>query len=317
MTGHEEGARVLREAGGQQGFVEFQQVRMGRDVSDEPYCRGLQSFVMAVAPEHHKRIRGTFQRHFTPKRVEGMRVAMTKAARGLVGAIEPRGHADLVEDFALPLPLKSISALLDISEEDQAVILQHITHFKRAVQFLPMDEEALANANATISGLERCFAELIERRRAALGNDPLSMLIQEADAGTLTEAELVANAWGLFAGGYDTTGGAIANGMIELFDHPDQLQALRDDPTLIPRAANELVRYAGPVQAQHRIFPHPVEVGGHTIPPDAPIVTYLIAANRNPRYIDHADALDITCEPLRSHLAFGDGKRKAPVGISR
>jgi cytochrome P450 len=148
--------------------------------------------------------------------------------------------------------LISISALLAIGEADQAEILSHLTHFKRAVQFLPMDDDALAKANATISGLESTFIDLIARRREDLGEDLLSMLSREADDGVLSEDELVANAWGLFAGGYDTTAGAISNGMIELFEHPDQLQRLRDDPSLIPNAAQEIVRYAGPVTRAKR-----------------------------------------------------------------
>src|SRR5581483_2433130 len=236
VTGYEEATRVLREPGGEQRFVEFQQMRMGRDVSDEPYCRGLSRFAPAVNEDDHRRIRATFQRHFTPKRVGDLRAQTASAARELIEALRPRGSADLVADFAQPLPLVGISALLAISEEEQAQILGHLTHFKRAVQFLPMDDQALANANATIAGLGDAFAAIIARRRTALGDDLLSMMIREADDGRLTEEELVANAWGLFAGGYDTTSGAIAAGMIQLFDHPEQLSALRDDPRLIPPA---------------------------------------------------------------------------------
>jgi cytochrome P450 len=312
VTGYDEGQRVLREQGGEQRFDEFQHMRMGRDVSAEPYSRGLRNFVMASRPDEHKRIRSTFQRHFTPKRVEAMRDETRAAAEELVGQLAPRGSAELVKDFALPLPLLSISALLAIPESDQAKILEHLTHFKRAVQFTPMDDQALANANATVSGLEETFTQLIAARRANLGDDLLSMLIREADDGALSEPELLANAWGLFAGGYDTTGGAIANGMIELFKHPEELERLRRDPSLIPSAAQELLRLVGPVQAQHRVFPHPVEIGGHTIPADTPIITYLIGANRDPRFLANPDQVDVARPTTRGHLAFGDGKRKCP-----
>jgi pimeloyl-[acyl-carrier protein] synthase len=312
VTGHEEAMRVLREPGGEMRFVEFQQVRMGRDVSDEPYCRGLSRFVPAANDDDHKRIRATFQRHFTPGRVANMRADTAAAARDLVESLRPRGSADLVADYAQPLPLISISALLAIPEHDQAAILSHLTHFKRAVQFLPMDDDALAKANATISGLEQAFTEIIARRREQLGDDLLSMLIREADNGVLSEDELIANAWGLFAGGYDTTGGAIATGMIQLLEHPEQLEQLRRDPSLVPQAVEELLRYVGPVQAQHRVFPRAVQVGDHTIPPDTPIICYLIAANRDPRWVDKPDALDVHRAGGRLQLAFGDGKRKCP-----
>jgi hypothetical protein len=312
VTGHPEGKQVLRESGGEQRFDEFQSMRMGRDVSDEPYCRGLRRFVMAVGPDDHKRIRSCFQRHFTPARVEAMREDARQSARELIRSVGSRGEMDLVSEFALPLPLRSISHLLAISEEDQPAILEHLTHFKRAVQFLPMDDDALQKANQTISGLEEEFRRLIAERREDPGDDLLSMLIHDADEGKLSEDELVANAWGLFAGGYDTTGGAIANGMVVLFANPDQLALLRSNPSLIPNAAQELIRIAGPVQAQHRVFPRAIELGKHVIPPDTPIVTYLIAANRDPRFIPDAEQLDVSRDDVRHHLAFGDGKRKCP-----
>jgi cytochrome P450 len=312
VTGHDEAMRVLREPGGEQRFMEFQHQRMGRDVSEEPYARGLSRFAPALNEEDHKRVRATFQRHFTPKRVADMRARTAAAARDLVETLRPRGSADLVTDYAEPLPLMGISALLAIDDHDQQTILGHLTHFKRAVQFLPMDDDALAKANATISGLEDVFKEIIARRREAPGDDLLSMLIREADEGVLTEDELVANAWGLFAGGYDTTSGAMASGMIQLFGHPEQLELLREDPSLLPGAVDELLRYVGPVQAQHRVFPRPVVVGEHTIPPDSPIICYVIAASRDPRWLENAEALDIRRQDTHAHLAFGDGKRKCP-----
>ena len=313
VTGHEEAQRVLREQGGEMRFDMFQRMRMGRDVSAEPYYRGLKDFLPAIGPdEDHKRIRGTFQRHFTPRRVAALREETASAAARLVDELRPRGEANLVADYAQLLPKMSISALLAIGDEDQRRILEHLTHFKRAVQFLPMDDEALANANATIGGLDAVFTEIIARRRQALGDDLLSMLIREADEGVLTEEELVSNSWGLFAGGYDTTGGATANGMIELLQRPSELARLRADPTLIPGAVEELLRLSGPVQAQHRVFPVDVEIGGHTVPAGTPVVTYLIAGSRDPRWTEDPDALNIDRDGISGHLAFGDGKRKCP-----
>jgi pimeloyl-[acyl-carrier protein] synthase len=285
---------------------------MGRDVSDEPYCRGLSRFAPALNEDDHPRIRATFQRNFTPKRVADMRAATAAAARELIEHLQPRGACDLVVDYAQPLPLIGISTLLAIPKQDQDEILPHLTHFKRAVQFLPMDDEALAKANATISGLESAFTEIIARRREQPGDDLLSMLIREADDGVLTEEELVANAWGLFAGGYDTTSGATAAGMIQLFANPEQLEALRGDLALLPAAVDELLRYVGQVQAQHRVFDRPLKVGAHTIPADTPIICYLIASNRDPRWLSEPDALDVQRDDVHMHLAFGDGRRKCP-----
>lgn len=312
VTGHEEADRVLREPDGEMRYLDFQQMRMGRDVSDEPYCRGLSHFLPTVSLEDHRRIRGTFKKHFTPRRVQAMREDVTATADALIDAVAPAGKMDLCPAFASPLPLDSISKLLAIPADEQRQIAEHITHFKLAIQFLPMSDEQLAKANASIGGLGEQFTALIARRREDLGEDLLSMLIREADDGVLSEDELVANAWGLFAGGFDTTGAAIAGAMVELFKHPAQLDALRSDLSLLADAVDELLRFAGPVQAQHRIFPRETTFGTHRIAPGTPLVTYLIGANRDERWIPGGAHLEVTRGGAGSHLAFGGGAHKCP-----
>lgn len=312
VTGHEEARKVLREPDGESRFVAFQQVRMGRDVRAEPYCAGIADFLPAVPRDDHRRIRATFGRHFTPARVRAMREDVVADAHALVDAMQPLGEADVCAAFATPLPLRSISRLLDVTEADQRRISECITHFKLAIQFAPMDDGGLAKANASIGGLTRLFTEIVAARRAAPGEDLLSMMIGEADAGQLTEDELVANAWGLFAGGFETGAASIAGGLALLLEHPDQLALLLADPTLIPAAVDELLRFAGPVAAQHRIFDHELQLGEHTIPPDVPIVCYLIGSNHDDRWIEDPERLDITRRTPRDHLAFGGGSHVCP-----
>lgn len=310
VTGHAEAEQVLREPDGEMRFVEFQRKRMGRDVSDEPYCRGIRSFLPAVAGEDHKRVRGTFHKHFTPKRVRAMRDEIAATAHALLDEIEPLGAADLHERFSIPLPMSSISDLLAIPSDEQPEIQEKVRHFKLAIQFAPMDDDALAKANRSVGGLMEQFADILARRRRDPGDDLLSMLIREADEGALSEEELVANAWGLFAGGFETSAAGISVGVVRLLENPDQLEALRRDPSLMPDAVDELLRLAGPVQAQHRVFDRELEVGGHTIPPDTPIIMYLVGANHDERYVERAESLDVTREPPRDHLAFGGGRHK-------
>jgi cytochrome P450 len=312
VTGHEDARKVLREPDGESRFVAFQEVRMGRDVREEPYCRGIADFLPAVARENHRRIRGTFGRHFTPARVRTMREDVSADAHTLLDAVASGGTMELCAAFSTPLPLRTISRLLDVGEADQRRISQCITHFKLAIQFAPMDAEGLAKANASIGGLTSLFTEIVAARRAAPGTDLLSMMIAEADEGQLTEDELVANAWGLFAGGFETGAASIAGGLALLLEHPEQLRRLRADPTLMPAAVDELLRYAGPVAAQHRIFDHELQLGDHTIPPDVPIVCYLIGSNHDARWIEDPEQLDITRGAPRDHLAFGGGSHVCP-----
>lgn len=312
VTGHDEGRQVLREPGGESRFVEFQRTRMGRDVSDEPYCRGLRSFLPAVAGDDHKRIRSTFGRHFTSGRVQAMREQASATANALLDEIVPFGETELHSSFSVPLPLEIICRLLDVPPSERDELQRNLSHFKLAIQFTPMDDEDLAKANRSIGGLADQFAGIISRRRQNPGDDLLSMLIAEADDGNLSDEELVANAWGLFAGGFDTTAVAISGSVVRLLQNPEQLSALQEDPSLIPGAIDELMRFTGPVQAQHRIFPREVTVGGHAIPADTPIVVYLIGSNHDERWVECADRLDVTREPPKDHLAFGGGRHICP-----
>lgn len=310
VMSHQEATTTLREPGGDLRFVEFQHARMGRDMTDEPYCRGLRDFVLMKGGEDHKRVRRSFNRLFTPARVNAMRDQMLATANDLLDRLPNQGTADLMEVFAMPLPLSIISRLLNVSPDDERNIDGLLKHFKLAIQFLPMTDEQLAQANASIGGLTEYFANMITERRKNMSDDLLSMLIEEADAGDLTEDELVANAWGLYGGGHETTANTMCTAILTLLQHPDQLDMLRNDPSLIPQTVDEVLRYCGPTQATHRIFDHEIELGGHTIPADTPIVVYLASANHDESWCPHADRFDITRTEPKSHLTFSEGPHK-------
>jgi pimeloyl-[acyl-carrier protein] synthase len=309
VFGLEEGEQAFR-LGDDLRFLEFQRKRQGEGVEREPYCRGLSEFVLMKAGEDHRRVRGTFSRHFGPSRVAAMQGRIEANVRRLIDGFVAEGEIDLIERFASPLVLANISHLLDVPESDQPQIVEWLEGFKVSIQALPMDPRQLAIANAGIAGLTEYFTELIAQRRRSPGDDLLSMLIAEADAGHLTEAELVSNAWGLYAAGGETTTGAIGNAVIALLDHPDQLQLLLDEPTRLPDAVEELMRYAGPGQAQVRLMDHEIELGGHVIPPDTPILIYFAACSRDERVYADGERLDITRSSPRGHLGFGSGAHK-------
>lgn len=310
VMGLEEGREVFRQ-GGDLRFLEFQRVRQGNAVEGEPYCRGLRDFVLMKAGEDHKRVRGTFSRQFGPARVEAMRDQIAETAHSLIDRFADDGEVELMEAFAAPLVLSSITRLLDVPEEDVPQIVEWLEGFKVAIQGLPMNDQQLAMANSSIESLRSYFTGLLAQRRERPGDDLLSRLVAEADADNLTEDELVANAWGLYAAGGETTTGAVGNAVITLVEHPDQLQLLIEDPTLLPNAVEELMRFAGPGQAQFRMLRHEIELAGCPIPADTPIAIYFAASNRDPRCYEDPERFDITRDPPpRDHLGFGSGPHK-------
>jgi cytochrome P450 len=151
------------------------------------------------------------------------------------------------------------------------------------------------------------FAALIAERRARPGDDLLSALIAEADAGQLTDSELLAQAWGLYAAGHETTGTELGNVIITLVDHPDQLAELIADRSLIPAAAAEIMRFRGLAQGPIRLFDHPIDLGGHTIPADTPIIPYVASANRDERKLENPNDFDIHRTQTVRQLSFSHG----------
>ena len=306
-VGYDAVAQILKEPGGSHRYVEFQKMRVGPHAVDEPYCKGISEFVLMKEGEDHKRVRNAFIRAFTHRRVDAMRPEIERIAHRLIDAIEPHGEAEIIDAFAMKLPLRTISRMLLVPEDEQDEIVELMEGFAIGIGWLPMGEAQLAKANQAIDRLEKVFAALIAERRAHPGEDLLSALIAEADAGQLTERELLAQAWGLYAAGHETTGTELGNMIITLVDHPDQLAALLADRSLIPRAAEEIMRFRGLAQGPIRLFDHPIEVDGHTIPADTPIIPYVASANRDEAKMTDPDSFDIHREPTVRQLSFSAG----------
>jgi hypothetical protein len=313
VTGHQPAAEMLRRRDGDTRWVEFQQRRMGPGVEHEPYCRGNVNSLLMISGEQHQRVRGTFQRNFSSRLMELLRDPVTETAHRLIDAFAERGEAELMSEFASELPMWAISQLLKVPHEDEQLMLGWMEGFLLSVQLLPLTPEQLAKANDAVSSLDAYFIELIAKRRLEpLEDDLLSLLIAEADAGRLTGDELVTNAWTLFVGGHDTTARTICNAVATFDAHADQLARLVADPSLWPNAVEEVLRYVGPVQGTHRLLREEVTLGGHTVPPDTPVIMYLSGANHDESWCPRAAEFDTSRDVPADHLAFGAGPHKCP-----
>jgi hypothetical protein len=151
---------------------------------------------------------------------------------------------------------------------------------------------------------------LIEDRRKSPGDpeaDVLTRLIQgEKDGEKLTDTELYHQCIFLLNAGHETTTNLIGNGLWALLDNQDQLQALRNDPSLINSAIEEMLRFDGPIQLNNRRLTAPVVLGGRTLPAGTPITIGIGAANRDPAQFSDPERFDVARKPNR-HVAFGQG----------
>ncbi|MFI0189573.1 cytochrome P450 [Streptomyces sp. NPDC017082] len=262
--------------------------------------------LMDMDPPDHTRIRRLIAASFTAPRAERLRPATRRLADSLLDAMTAAGPpADLVRDFAVPLPIGVICDLLGVPYEDRHRFHHWITEVNR----LAGGDGGGQARTDSMSELLAYMAHLVQRRRAEPTDDLIGELVMARDEGDrLSEDELVFLCMVLLIAGYETTANEIADFAYVLFTHPDQLALLKERPALLPGAVEELLRFTPlTVSAAYpRYATADVRLGGGTIPAGSPVLTSTNAANRDPGVFPEPDRLDLT-RPAPRHLAFGHG----------
>jgi cytochrome P450 len=250
------------------------------------------------APDH-TRLRRLVSRAFTARRVEELRGRVQQVVDELLDAIEARGHADLVADFAAPVPVTVICELLGIPVEERAAFR---TWTSTMISPDPGDPGAVKTA---VGGMLASLLKVIALKRAEPGDDLLSAMIAARDDGDqLTEDELFSLAFLVILAGYETSVDLIANGVLALLRRPELRAAARVDPAAF---VEETLRTDGPAIVAARRFPiEDLDIGGVTIPAGEPVLLSLASADRDPDRFATPDEFDLTRED-NAHLAFGHG----------
>jgi cytochrome P450 len=265
-----------------------------------PAMRALETHMLNSDPPDHTRLRKLVGKAFTPRTVARLRPRIEAITDDLLDRMAGDEVVDLIEAFALPLPMTVICELLGIDEADRPSFRRWVHTVVAAdpgEALVPAAEEAIAFIDL-----------LIDRKRAEPTDDLLSELVAVTDEGDrLSRAELVSMAMLLVTAGHDTTVNLIGNGTLALLRAPGQLAALRKDPGLLPGAVEELLRYDGSVHiATYRFTSEPYEVSGVVIPEGELIMVSLLAANRDAERFEEPGRLDIE-RKAAGHLAFGHG----------
>ncbi len=267
----------------------------------QPVSSGV-SMLRSNAPQH-TRLRGLVARAFTARRVASLAPRVQELTDELLTAMlaAPDGRADLVEALAFPLPITVICELLGVP------FLERDT-FRTWTDIL-MVGAPTQRTKDVLTAMTGYLDDLVETKRAHPGDDLLSDLIAVSDEGDrLSHEELLGMAQLLLIAGYETTGNLIANGVLALLTHPEQLATLRADLSLIDGAVEEMLRYDGPLEtATFRFTLDPVDIAGTVIPGGGEVVLPVIAdSGRDPLRFDDPGRFDITRD-ARGHVAFGHG----------
>lgn len=264
--------------------------------------------ILNIDPPDHTRLRKLVSSVFTPRRVADLAPMIERIVDEHLDAVADRGEMDLIADLAFPLPFAVISEMLGMPDGDSAQLREWSHALVKILDFTIGPEELMA---AVIAGenLREHIANVIEWKRSNLGDDLLSALILAEDNGdVLSDVELIDQVNVLFIAGHETTVNLIGNGTWALLQNRDQLELLRDDPTVEATAIDELLRYDSPVQISRRITLEPIQVGGHDVAAGTFVLTSLGSANRDPAVFGPtADQLDLRRTDAARHLAFGSG----------
>ena len=306
-------------------FDDVQKILNDRDLAVDPRKAEANSFnamfrqrfnddtrepsMLFLDPPDHTRLRGLVSKAFTPRSIEGMRERIGEIANELLDKVEGQSSFDLMTAFCQPFPTIVIAEMLGVDPKDQA-------DFKRwtddgvAAGFDPFaSEEKQQRAKVAREQLEAYLRAAIAERRANPKDDLITGLLTAEDEGNFFNDEEVVSMIALLLGaGNVTTTDLLGNGMKNLLSNPDQVQMLRDDPSLIANCVEEMLRYEGPVTFTGRIAVDDREMAGCPMHKGQSITLAIGAANYDPRLHKDPHKFDITREDI-DHVAFGGGRR--------
>lgn len=270
-----------------------------------PLARVLVRQMLFLDPPVHGRVRGLASKAFTPRRVEVLRAHIQDIVHSLLDAVQARGQMDVLADLGYPLPAMVNAEMLGVPASDWKQLIAWSADFAQVLGNFQYSSEDMPRVLRSLEAMSAYFRAAIYECRSR----PREGLIQafataELDGDRLTEEEVIANSILTMVGGQETTTNLIGNGILTLLRHPDQLEKLRADLSLIPSAVEELLRYESPSQQTTRLAPEDVELGGKTIRQRQTVIVVMGAANRDPERFPDPDRFDI-CRQDNRHLAFG------------
>jgi cytochrome P450 len=298
VTSYAEAATVLSAPGFSRAAT------AGRELPRETPEQQSRSSLQALDPPEHTRVRNLAARALTPRRIAALRPHVERHSAELLAAMQAGGPpADLISSYARLLPVRLISELRGIPASDQDKLLTW-SDATSADTTIPLERRQQLAAELT-----DYVNALIAERRATPGNDLISALITARDGGQhLTEQELVELTTIVLVGGNDTTSNQLGNFAFVLLTHPRQLEALRENPALIPAAVEELVRFIpfGASTMLPRVAIRSAVLGGQRISPGDVLFIANESANRDERVFGDGERLDFG-RATNPHLGFGHG----------
>ena len=297
----------------------FKEPRFSSDIRNNPFAVSVlraaagdipvpvldEPGMLNLDPPDHTRLRKLAARGFVMRAVNALEPDIRRLVRDCLADVKPGDTVDLVAALAKPLPAIVIAELLGVPDDDRG----RFQAWSDAMLGLGQldDLDASRRASMAAGALRNYLAGVVDRKRREPGQDLISAFILAEEQGdTLTAEEIYSMAALLLNAGHETTTRLIGNGMLALLTHPGELNKLRADPTLMPDAIEEMLRYDPPVQWMPRTALEDFEFFGKRIRRNQVIAVGIASANRDPVANERPDEFEI-CRAERRHVAFGHG----------
>ncbi|MGA8730937.1 MAG: cytochrome P450 [Terracidiphilus sp.] len=258
-------------------------------------------------PPDHTRLRALIVKVFNANSIEAMRPMIRKVVNEVVDSVVPRRQMDVIRDLAFPLPFSILGSIMGVPNTDQDRVKFWADELLLFQGVNRPPEGMLLRSQAALLAMRSYLTDLVNEKRRKPGDDLISKLVAvEAEGTRLTEQELVSTCVQMLGAGHETTTSLIGNGLYLLLSHPHSWKKLRQNPSLLNSAIEEILRYESPVARQPRLIKGGVELGGKTMQDGQVVFQMLNAANRDPDYFPNPDRFDIERQNNK-HVAFGMG----------
>jgi cholest-4-en-3-one 26-monooxygenase len=271
----------------------------------------VQSIMLSMDPPRHRQYRGLVNKAFSPRMITGLHGRVRDMVRRIINGVIERGECDFVEDIAALLPLEVICEMMGVPDADRRNVYEV---GNRMVGFDDPDLQpdgqpsAMNDGQAAAAEMFMYAGHLLEKARTHPGDDLATALVNaELDGHKLSDSDFNFFFLLLVIAGNETTRTVTSNGMLALIDHPDQLRDVRADPSLLPSAIEEILRYAPAVHNFRRTVTADTVVRGQPLKTDDKLTIWYPSVNRDEDVFENSQVFDIRRHP-NDHLAFGVGE---------
>jgi cytochrome P450 len=267
----------------------------------------LSKFFVWKDQPYHTRVRSLVNKAFTPRSVEVLRPRVQELVKELVEPLRGGTEVDFLAQFAFTLPVVVIAEFLGVPPEGRYQMREWSDDLGAVIFVRGNDADRMRKGEQAMNELVEFLRPVVAARRAHPQDDLLSRMVQAVDGDdVLTDDEVIANAILMVFAGHETTMNLLANSMVVFDRFPGEWRRLRADPSLARTAADEMLRYDGPIRAMARWATEPLEIGGEQIAEGDRVLLVQAAANHDPASFADPERLDIGRRPNR-HTTFGQG----------